>query len=43
MRRWWCAGAFLTPLLAPGEEGFRDTIMIEAIYRSAAVGNKVKV
>lgn len=32
-----------TPLLAPGEEGLKDTIVVEAIYRSAAAGEKVKV
>lgn len=32
-----------TPLLAPGEEGLKDTIVVEAIYRSAAAGQKVKV
>ena len=31
------------PLLAPGEEGLKDTIVVEAIYRSAAAGQKVKV
>ena len=32
-----------TPLLAPGEEGLKDTIVIEAIYRSVATGGKVKI
>ena len=32
-----------TPLLAPGEEGLKDTIVVEAIYRSVAAGQKVKV
>jgi len=32
-----------TPLLAPGEEGLKDTIVVEAIYRSAAAGQKVKI
>jgi glucose-fructose oxidoreductase len=33
-----------TPLLAPGEEGLKDTIVVEAIYRSvAAGGQKVSV
>jgi len=31
------------PLLAPGEEGLKDTLVVEAIYRSAAAGQKVKV
>ncbi len=29
-----------TPLLAPGEEGLKDTIVVEAIYRSVAEGGK---
>lgn len=32
-----------TPLLAPGEEGLKDTIVVEAIYRAAASGRKEKV
>ena len=32
-----------TPLLAPGEEGLKDTLVVEAIYRSAARGRKVGV
>ncbi len=32
-----------TPLLAPGEEGLKDTIVVEAIYRSVAAGQKVAV
>ena len=32
-----------TPLLAPGEEGLKDTLVVEAIYRSAASGRKVGV
>lgn len=32
-----------TPLLAPGEEGLRDTIVVEAIYRSAASGRKESI
>jgi len=32
-----------TPLLAPGEEGLRDTIVVEAIYRSVASGQKVSI
>ncbi len=32
-----------TPLLAPGEEGLKDTMVVEAIYRSVAEGKKVKV
>lgn len=32
-----------TPLLAPGEEGLKDTIVVEAIYRSVASGQKVKI
>ena len=32
-----------TPLLAPGEEGLRDTIVVEAIYRSVATGQKVSI
>jgi glucose-fructose oxidoreductase len=32
-----------TPLLAPGEEGLKDTIVVEAIYRSAAAGQKVTI
>jgi len=32
-----------TPLLAPGEEGLKDIIVVEAIYRSVAAGQKVKV
>jgi glucose-fructose oxidoreductase len=33
-----------TPLLAPGEEGLKDTLVVEAIYRSVAQGGaKVKV
>lgn len=31
------------PLLAPGEEGLKDTIVVEAIYRSAASGQRVKI
>ena len=29
-----------TPLLAPAEEALKDTIMVEAIYRSATSGRK---
>lgn len=32
-----------TPLLCPGEEGLKDTIVVEAIYRAAASGRKEKV
>lgn len=32
-----------TPLLAPGEEGLKDTIVVEAIYRSVAAGEKVRI
>ncbi len=32
-----------TPLLCPGEEGLKDTIVVEAIYRAAASGKKEKV
>lgn len=32
-----------TSLLAPGEEGLKDTIVVEAIYRSVAAGQKVKI
>jgi glucose-fructose oxidoreductase len=32
-----------TPLLVPGEEGLKDTIVVEAIYRSAASGNKESI
>jgi glucose-fructose oxidoreductase len=32
-----------TPLLAPGEEGLKDTIVVEAIYRSVASGGKVNI
>lgn len=32
-----------TPLLAPGEEGLKDTRVVEAIYRSVASGGKVNV
>lgn len=32
-----------TPLLAPGEEGLKDVTVVEAIYRSVAAGQKVKV
>ncbi len=32
-----------TPLIAPGEEGLKDTLVVEAIYRSAASGRKEKV
>lgn len=32
-----------TPLLAPGEEGLKDTAVVEAIYRSVATGQKVKI
>ncbi len=32
-----------TPLLAPGEEGLKDTLVVEAIYRAAASGQKEKV
>ncbi|HVT72825.1 MAG TPA: Gfo/Idh/MocA family oxidoreductase [Lacunisphaera sp.] len=31
------------PLLAPGEEGLKDTLVVEAIYRAAASGRKEKV
>jgi glucose-fructose oxidoreductase len=32
-----------TPLLCPGEEGLKDTIVVEAIYRAAASGRKEKI
>jgi glucose-fructose oxidoreductase len=32
-----------TALLAPGEEGLKDTIVVEAIYRSVAAGQKVTI
>jgi glucose-fructose oxidoreductase len=32
-----------SPLVAPGEEGLKDTIVVEAIYRSAASGKKVTI
>ncbi|MEJ7645748.1 MAG: Gfo/Idh/MocA family oxidoreductase [Chryseolinea sp.] len=32
-----------TPVMVPGEEGLRDTIVVEAIYRSVASKGKVKV
>lgn len=32
-----------TPLLAPGEEGLKDTIVVEAIYRSVASGKKESI
>jgi len=32
-----------TPLLAPGEEGLKDTRVVEAIYRSAASGRKESI
>jgi glucose-fructose oxidoreductase len=32
-----------TPLLAPGEEGLKDTRVVEAIYRSVASGRKESV
>ena len=32
-----------TELLAPGEEGLKDTIVVEAIYRSVAAGKKVAI
>ena len=32
-----------TELLAPGEEGLKDTIVVEAIYRSVAAGQKVSI
>ena len=32
-----------TPLLAPGEEGLKDTIVVEAIYRAAASGRKESI
>jgi glucose-fructose oxidoreductase len=32
-----------TPLLAPGEEGLKDTIVVEAIYRAAASGKQERV
>jgi glucose-fructose oxidoreductase len=32
-----------TPLLAPGEEGLNDTIVVEAIYRAAASGKKEQI
>ena len=31
------------PMLAPGEEGLKDTIVVEAIYRSVATKGKVKI
>jgi glucose-fructose oxidoreductase len=30
-----------TPVLVPGEEGLKDTIVVEAIYRSAAANARV--
>lgn len=32
-----------TPLLCPGEEGLKDTLVVEAIYRAAASGQREKV
>ncbi|MEO8472636.1 MAG: Gfo/Idh/MocA family oxidoreductase [Chryseolinea sp.] len=32
-----------TKMIAPGEEGLKDTIVVEAIYRSVAANSKVKV
>jgi glucose-fructose oxidoreductase len=32
-----------TPLLAPGEEGLKDILVVEAIYRSVAAGQKVTI
>jgi glucose-fructose oxidoreductase len=32
-----------TPLFAPGEEGLKDTIVVEAIYRAAATGGKESI
>jgi glucose-fructose oxidoreductase len=32
-----------TAVLVPGEEGLKDTIVVEAIYRSAASKSKVKI
>ncbi len=32
-----------TAVLAPGEEGLKDTIVVEAIYKSAASKSKVKI
>ena len=29
------------PVLVPGEEGLRDTRIVEAIYKSAATGQRV--
>jgi glucose-fructose oxidoreductase len=31
------------PMLVPGEEGLRDIRIVEAIYKSAASGNPVKL
>ena len=32
-----------TPVLVPGEEGLKDTIVVEAVYKSAASKSKVKI
>ena len=32
-----------TDLMAPGEEGLRDTRVVEAIYKSVATGKSVKI
>ena len=32
-----------TPVLVPGEEGLKDIAIVEAIYRSAATGERVKL
>lgn len=32
-----------TPVMVPGEEGLKDTIVVEAIYRSVASKSKVKI
>ncbi|MDW7694109.1 Gfo/Idh/MocA family oxidoreductase [Flammeovirgaceae bacterium SG7u.111] len=31
------------PVLVPGEEGLRDMVVVEAIYKAAATGEKVKI
>jgi glucose-fructose oxidoreductase len=31
------------PMLVPGEEGLRDIRIVEAIYKSAATGQRVKI
>jgi glucose-fructose oxidoreductase len=31
------------PMLVPGEEGLKDIIVVEAIYKAAASGQSVKI